>query len=1014
MYKIPFKIFENTDKFRPAAIHFQQYGYYTSAPKGTTAYREYWDEERKRCLYGYAAEDGERVTGYHYFYLNYCPIVLVKEIESINNKGEEVIKKDTIRDFPRFYDFDKYFFDTIEECENSGKHLAVLKSRRKGYSYKVGSMLNRNFYFIPDSKGYAIASLKDYLIKDGLLTKAWDMMDFIDEHTAWGKKRQKIDSKIHKRASLVVDKGDGIKTEIGYKSEIIGITLGNNPEAARGMRGKLMVFEEGGKFPNLKQAWQVARPSMEQGSITHGILIVFGTGGSEDSDFEGLKDIFYEPDAYGCLEIENVWEEENVLRPSGFYVPYTSNLDGGDEDGNPFMDDQGNSLISACKNYVLKERQKVISGASDRTMIDRYVAERCVTADTWVSYEGGIDRIVNIPNSISNGIKPVYKLKTKDGTEVSITDNHPIFTGIEYVRVSDLKPGDTIKHLPITFNKEYINIPIESDFKFLKYNLKLDEEWAEFLGFYMGDGCFYGKSGCLSIVFDNKDKNSLEKVYEFMHQKFGNVSITNKEGCKSVHSSNKNYIKLMKSLDLIEKTSSDIHWHWKRKVHIPDYIVKSPKSVVAAFLRGLFDSDGHVIKSGRSIGFFSKHADMCKTVQMLLRGFDIHARYSSRKSINGNGYEYTENKISIRAEDIYKFKQNIGFVSERKNTILNSYIHKNKIKDYSFTTIESIVYDRNEEVYDLETKCHYYSANGIWVHNSLTPSEACLNVSTNIFPKEEMLGHLANLRNSTKLKELKQVGDLIFDGTGKVSWVPTNTPKDILKYRLKPNDDKNGQVVIWEHPIDNPPYGLYVLGCDPYDHDKSTTNSLLSVYVYKRFSTISDTGRMVVAEYTGRPEFAEDAYEIVRKLALYYNGTIMYENQCKGLFPYFTHKHSEYLLADQPDIIKDIVKLSNVSRGKGIHMSKEIKIWMEGKIRQWLNEETSPGIKRLTTIMSEPLLEELISYNDKGNFDRVIAFGLTLIYEEELFRVIVKKHRKDINDRLLFREPMFQQEHFKF
>ena len=91
MYKIPFKTFENTDKFRPAAIHFQQYGYYTSAPKGTTAYREYWDEERKRCLYGYAAEDGERVTGYHYFYLNYCPIVLVKEIESINNKGEEVI-----------------------------------------------------------------------------------------------------------------------------------------------------------------------------------------------------------------------------------------------------------------------------------------------------------------------------------------------------------------------------------------------------------------------------------------------------------------------------------------------------------------------------------------------------------------------------------------------------------------------------------------------------------------------------------------------------------------------------------------------------------------------------------------------------------------------------------------------------------------------------------------------------------------------------------------------------------
>lgn len=673
MYKINFKKFENTDKFRPAAIHFQQHGEYTSAPRGTTAYREYWDEERKRCLYGYTAEDGERITGYHYFYLNYCPIVLVKEVDAINNKGENVIKQIKVRDFPKFYDFDKYFFDIIEECENTGKHLAVLKSRRKGYSYKIASMLNRNFYFIPDSKGYAVASLKDYLIKDGILTKAWDMMDFIDDNTAWGKKRQKIDSKMHKRSSLIIDRGDGIKTEIGYKSEIIGITLGNNPEAARGMSGKLMVFEEGGKFPNLKQAWQIARPSMEQGSITHGILIVFGTGGSEDSDFEGLKDIFYEPDAYGCLEIENIWEEENSLRPSGFYVPYSSNLDGEDDDGNPFMDNQGNSLFSSCKNYILKERQKVISGASDRTMIDRYVAER-----------------------------------------------------------------------------------------------------------------------------------------------------------------------------------------------------------------------------------------------------------------------------------------------------------------------------------------------------SLTPSEACLNVSTNIFPKEEMLAHLANLKNSTKLREMKQVGDLIFDGTGKVVWYPSNEPKDLIKYRLKPDDNKKGQVVIWEHPIDSPPYGLYVLGVDPYDHDKSTTNSLLSVFVYKRFSTISDSGRILVAEYTGRPDFAEDAYEIVRKLALYYSGTILYENQCKGLFPYFASKHSEYLLADQPDIIKDIIRFSNVSRGKGIHMTKEIKIWMEGKIRQWLIEEISPGIKRLTTIMSEPLLEELISYNDKGNFDRVIAFGLCLIYEEELFRIIVKKHRKDINDRLVFKEPIFQQNNFKF
>ncbi|MFA5397314.1 MAG: hypothetical protein WC346_14990, partial [Methanogenium sp.] len=72
MYKINFKKFENTDKFRPAAIYFEKYGEYTSAPRGTTAYREYWEQETDRCLNGYTAEDGERITGYNYWYLNYC------------------------------------------------------------------------------------------------------------------------------------------------------------------------------------------------------------------------------------------------------------------------------------------------------------------------------------------------------------------------------------------------------------------------------------------------------------------------------------------------------------------------------------------------------------------------------------------------------------------------------------------------------------------------------------------------------------------------------------------------------------------------------------------------------------------------------------------------------------------------------------------------------------------------------------------------------------------------------
>jgi len=60
--------FQNTDRVRPAAIAFLKNGYFTNALPGTKEYYEFWDEERRRCLYGYAIDE-LHVTGFHYFYL---------------------------------------------------------------------------------------------------------------------------------------------------------------------------------------------------------------------------------------------------------------------------------------------------------------------------------------------------------------------------------------------------------------------------------------------------------------------------------------------------------------------------------------------------------------------------------------------------------------------------------------------------------------------------------------------------------------------------------------------------------------------------------------------------------------------------------------------------------------------------------------------------------------------------------------------------------------------------------
>ena len=395
-YKVKVKYEENADKFRQPAVCFQTNGYYTAIPRGTTEYRKFWDEEYRRCLFGHTAEDGDYITGYFYFYLNYCPILLtIKEKTKMSNgQYRESIRR--VRDFPRFYDYDRAYFDAIDEAERTGKHLVVIKKRGAGYSFKAASMLCRNFFLIPDSKSYAIASENEFLIKDGVLTKAWDIMDWINEHTPWSKKCQKIDQKMHKRASIVINK-DGVQTEIGYKSEVIGISLKNDPQKARGKRGKLIIWEEAGKFPNLKAAWQIARPSVEDSGVAFGLMIAYGTGGSDDADYTGLKDLYYEPKAYNALAISNDWDEENYGGECGFFVPEYYNVtdvyNGDDPDyiGQPFMDQNGNSNIFLSKKYAVEERKKIVDNASDRTAIDRYICEHPFTpAEATLNIKGNI------------------------------------------------------------------------------------------------------------------------------------------------------------------------------------------------------------------------------------------------------------------------------------------------------------------------------------------------------------------------------------------------------------------------------------------------------------------------------------------------------------------------------------------------------------------------------------------------------------------------------------------------
>lgn len=367
----------DTDKFRQAAIFFQKHGCYTLAPRGTTDYNKYWEQETDRCLNGYTAPDGEGITGYNYFYLNYSPIMRLQEEEYTDREGNLRKRRQRILEFPSFWDYDYYYFCAIEQAELEGKHMAVLKCRQRGYSFKGGSMLVRNYMLIPGSKNFAIASEQKFLIGDGLLTKAWQIMDFLDKHTAWAKQRL-VSTRMERTSGYKITDEFGKQTEQGYLSSITGITLKNDPERVRGTRAKLVLWEEGGKFPSLLDAWRIEQPSVEtDDGKAFGLMIAFGTGGTEGASFEGLKELFYKPKSYNVLSFPNIWDEGRENTECAFFVPAYSNLESFDDDGNQvYMDKDGNSYKEKAIENLIDQRNKVKDGGASQQSIDRFISER--------------------------------------------------------------------------------------------------------------------------------------------------------------------------------------------------------------------------------------------------------------------------------------------------------------------------------------------------------------------------------------------------------------------------------------------------------------------------------------------------------------------------------------------------------------------------------------------------------------------------------------------------------------
>lgn len=1108
MLKVDYKIRDtNTGKwldtsvFREAALRFMSKGYYCEYLAGTPEWIDYWKEELRRCVEGFAVIDKTnkiyKITGHHYAYLNYAQISLVKFSDDEDDEGDSLASKEI--SFPDFWDGDYNFFWSLDiarfgiassksatidrynekkkwldlnkqikkELKNDvpdqeiitklkeqrdeyaekilgrlglyvkphpdyldgGYHFVVGKSRRKGYSYKLAFICANTYNTVRNSLTLIGAYEKKFV--EPTMQKATEYLNFINEYTAWSKNRL-LDKRDIKMSGYIENIG-GVNIEKGYKSVLDATrTFKDNPDAMRGVDAYFILLEESGAFDNLKNAYNAIIPSLTAGSKITGQICIIGCvcKGTKVYDASG--------------KLVNI---EDISKNTGI-VGYA-----------------GTGVFKEEVTYVSEPKKK-----------------HC------------------------------YRITTSNGKVIECSNDHPLMYSsntpsmlypnkkVAFKKAEDLRVGEqliSVNQVPIFGDKE---IP-----------------YPRLVGLLIGDG-YYGGSATSLAISDSGIKDFLDSLgvtYKILKQ-VGDYYYVNISGFSDL------------------KRELGIYGDTKLKKHIPyDYHTYSAKTL-SEIVGGYFDADSSINynkkKNSYRISLVSVNLFLLEQVQDILLRFGIHANIFKRNhkptilrsKVNDKVYDITtEYSYSLEFSniaDIIKFKKQFHFTDKKKQAILDTVnvnrkgrlqydeVHfvdslpgkgeifkHTKLCNVRCEYIKSIEYIGEQDVYNLTANTsHTYITNTFISHNTsgdmykgtvdyadmfynpvayglmpfintwdeggenttcgffhpvtwnmegfydrqgnsdiegatkwemkrrqkildnsssplllqkhmqefpLCPADAFSVSNVNVFPVTELRNQL-NKVIANNLNQTKGTPVTLTYENGKVKAIPDIKKELQPIYNYKPKlDNLDGCPIIYEYPVDNAPRGLYKIGFDPYRQDMSSGVSLAAIYVVKGVHKGSQSKNCIVAEYVGRPNEADDVNRIAAMLAELYNTEIMHENEVTQVKNYFRRVGKLNLLASQPDrVISSNIKESKVARVYGCHMNAKLKDAGEKYLKDWLLEvqdydEHGNPVTTIDTIYSIGVLEELIQYNRRDNFDRVSALFMCMmqVQEEALGKVYESK-----------------------
>lgn len=912
---------------------------------------------------------------------------------------------------------------------NGGYHFIVGKSRRRGYSFKT-SLITANIYNTIRDKLSLIGAYEKKFI-DQTMDKTLEYLNFFNEHTGFSKNR--LINKKNLVKSGYIENVNGVDIEKGFKSVIdASRTFKDNPDAMRGVDAYFILLEEAGAFDNLADSYNAIVPSLTAGSKITGQICIIGCvcKGTKVYTAEGK-----------LVNIEDITKESGIVGYGGtgvFKEPVTylskpkkkhcyrittsngKNIECSDD--HPLMVSHNKSLDSKNNKIVYFKKAKDIK-----------VGEQLVSVSQIPLFG---DKKIPYPRLVGLLIGEVYYGGTS--TQLAIADkgvkDFLDSQDIEYTIYKQV--GDYLYVNIKGFTKITKELGIKGDVK-LKKHLPYDyhtydsKTLSELIGgYYDADGYigYNKKKNSYKITLTSVNRFLLEQVQDVL-LRFGIHANIFERSHKPVilksKINNKEYsITTDKSYSL-EFTNIEDIIKFKKQFYFTDLKKQSILDTVDETRKGLGQYDEVIFK------------------KTLKNKGDI---FTQTRLLNTR-VEYIKSVEYIGEQDVY------NLTADTSHTyITNTFISHNTSGDMEKGTVDYADMFYNPLAYGLmpfvntwdenaeDTICGFfhpvtwnmegfYDSQGnsnlekatkwelerrkrildnasssllLQKHMQefpLCPADAFSMASVNTFPVTELRNQL-NKVVANQLQTKKGTPIELYYEDGKVKAKPDLEDKLQPVYSYKPKQqDLTGCPIIYEYPDKDSPKGLYKIGYDPYRQDMSSGVSLAAIYVIKGVQQGSSTKNCIVAEYVGRPQESDDVNKIALMLAELYNAEIMHENEVTHVKNYFRRIKKLNYLAVQPDaVISSNIKESKVARVYGCHMNEKLKDAGEKYLKDWLLEvsdydEHGNPVRNLERIYSIGLLEELIQYNRKGNFDRVSAMFMCMmqVQEEVLGKVYDEK-----------------------